>query len=70
MPKNLQNNVLLWKFMLVERRLTQFVRVPPYEILVFLMNYTFWQNEIILWGKKRTHNWEESSVFALLYANT
>ena len=32
-----------------------FVRVPPYEILVFLMNFIFFrQNEIISWGKKRS----------------
>ena len=39
-----------------------FVRVPPYEISVFLMNYIFFlQNEIISRGKKhsalfQTHN--------------
>ena len=39
-----------------------FVRVPPYEISVFLMNYIFFlRNEIISWGKKhsalfQTHN--------------
>ena len=34
---------------------TQIVRVPPYEMLVFLKNYIFFRrNEIILWGKKRS----------------
>ena len=28
-------------FMSVKRHLTQFVRVPPYEILVFLINFLF-----------------------------
>ena len=68
---------------MVERHLPQFVRVHPYEILVFLMNFIFFRrNEITLWGKKhialfQTHNWEKSSffnmfvrVFARLYANT
>ena len=30
-----------WKILFVERSLTQFVRVPPYEILVFLTNFIF-----------------------------
>ena len=67
-----------WNFLKVERHLTQFIWVSPYEILVFLMNFIF---QIILWGKKRTalfqnHIWEKSSffstlvrVFARLYAN-
>ena len=59
-----------------------FVRVPPYEISVFLMNHIFFlRNEIIPWGKKRSalfqiQNWEKSSffntlvnAFAQLYAN-
>ena len=60
-------------FLLVERRLTQFIRVGPYEILVFLMNFIFSRrNEIILWGKKRTalfqnHNSEKSSFSTRLY---
>ena len=51
---------------------TQFVRVPPYEIRVFLTNLIFFQhNEIILRGKKRTlifqiYNWEKSSFFNAL----
>ena len=66
-----------------KRRLTRFVRVPPYEILVFPTNFIFFQrNEITLRGKKctalfQTHNWEKSSffnklvfVFAQKYANT
>ena len=46
--------------------MTQFVRVLPYEILVFLTNFIFFcRNETIPWGKKRTalfqtHNWEKS----------
>ena len=58
-----------------------FVRVSPYEISVFLMNYIFFlRNEIISWGKKhtalfQTHNWEKPSFFntlvnAQLYGNT
>ena len=45
-----------------KRRLTRFVRVPPYEILVFPTNFIFFQgNEITLRGKKctalfQTHN--------------
>ena len=66
-----------------KRRLTRFVRVPPYEILVFPTNFIFFQgNEITLRGKKctalfQTHNWEKSSffnmlvrLFAQIYANT
>ena len=65
-----------------ERRLTQLVRVPLYEILVFLTNFFFLRNEITLRGKKclalfQTQNWEKSSffnafvcVFARIYANT
>ena len=30
-----------WNLLMVGRRLTQFVRVPPYEILVFLTNFIF-----------------------------
>ena len=47
----------------------QFVRAPPYELLVFLTNVIFLRrNEIILWGKMRsalfqTQNWEKSSFF-------
>ena len=38
-----------------KRRLTRFVRVPPYEILVFPTNFIFFQgNEITLRGKKCT----------------
>ena len=60
----------------VERRLTQFVRVPLYEISVVLRNF------MSLLGNKhtalfQTHNWVKSSffsmlvrVFALIYANT
>ena len=33
-------------FFLVARRLAQFVRVPPYEILVFLMNIILFFAEI------------------------
>ena len=42
---------------------------PPYEILIFLMNFIFFRrNGIISWGKKhtahfQTHNWEKSSFF-------
>ena len=72
-----------WNFCSSKRRLTRFVRVPPYEILVFPTNFIFFQgNEITLRGKKctalfQTHNWEKSSffnglvrVFAQIYANT
>ena len=72
-----------WNVLLVERRLTQFVRVPPYEISVVLTNFIFFRwNAMISWGKKhtalfQTHNWEKSSffstlvlVFATVYANT
>ena len=65
-----------------KRRLTRFIRVPPYEILVFPTNFIFFQgNEITLRGKKctalfQTHYWEKSSffnalvrVFAQIYAN-
>ena len=30
-----------WNFLLVDKRLTQFVSVPPYEILVLLTNFIF-----------------------------
>ena len=30
-----------WIFLLVKRRLTEFIRVPPYEFLVFLRNFIF-----------------------------
>ena len=38
MPRTLQDNICFWNVLLVRRRLKQFVRVPPYEILEFLMN--------------------------------
>ena len=44
---------------------------PPYEILVFLMNFIFFrQKEMILWGRRstalfQTYNWEKSSFFQL-----
>ena len=72
-----------WNFCSSKRRLTQFVRVPPYEILVFLTNFIFFrQKEITLWGQKRTalfqtYNWEKSiffkaleRVFAEIYARS
>ena len=52
-----------WNFCSSKRRLTRFVRVPPYEIWVFPTNFIFFQgNEITLRGKKctalfQTHNW-------------
>ena len=58
-----------WNVLLVERHLTQFVRVPPYEILVFLTNLILFRwNEVILWDEKRTalsqtHSWEKLSFF-------
>ena len=58
-----------WNFCSSKWRLTRFVRVPPYEILVFPTNFIFFQgNEITLRGKKctalfQTHNWEKSSFF-------
>ena len=58
-----------WNFCSSKRRLTRFVRVPPYEIWVFPTNFIFFQgNEITLRGKKctalfQTHNWEKSSFF-------
>ena len=63
----------------------QFVRVPPYEILVFPTNFIFFFKEtryVTLRGKKctalfHTHNWEKSKflnalvrVFAQIYTNT
>ena len=40
-----------WNFCSSQRRLTRFVRVPHYEILVFLMNFIFFGgNEITLRG--------------------
>ena len=30
-----------WIYLLVKRRLTEFIRVPPYEFLVFLRNFIF-----------------------------
>ena len=37
------------------RRLTLFVRVPPYEISVFLTNFIFFCcSELVSWGKKHT----------------
>ena len=81
MPRTLKNDV--WIFLLVERHLTQFVRVLPYEIILFLMNFIFSpRNKKISCGKKhtvlfQTHNWEKSSffsrlirVFSRLYPNT
>ena len=72
-----------WNFCSSKCRLTRFIRVPPYEILVFPTNFIFFQgNEITSWGKKctalfQTHNWEKSSffnelvrVFAQKYAST
>ena len=72
-----------WNFCSSKRRLTRFVRVPPYGIWVFPTNFIFFQgNKITLRGKKcaalfQTHNWEKSSffnglvrVFAKIYANT
>ena len=42
MPRTLCNNIWVFEFfLLVERRLTQFVNVPPYEILVFPTNFFF-----------------------------
>ena len=58
---------------MVERRVTQFVRVPPYEISVSLTNYIlFCRNQLILWGKKctalfQTHIWEKSIFSTHLY---
>ena len=41
-----------WNFCWSKWHLTRFVRVPPYEILVFPTNFIFFQgNEITLWGK-------------------
>ena len=83
MPRTLNFFFDFWNVCSSKRRLTRFVRVPPYEILVFPTNFIFFQrNEITLWGKKctalfHTHNWEKSSffnalvrVFAQIYANT
>ena len=55
---------------MVERHLTQFVRVLPYEMLVFLMNFIFSRrNKKTSCGKKhtalfQTHNSEKSSFFS------
>ena len=63
-----------WNFITSKRRLTQFVRVPPYEILVFPTNFIFSRrNQITLRGKKctalfQTHNWEKSSFSISSYA--
>ena len=62
-----------WNFCSSKRRLTRFVRVPPYEILVFPTNLIFFQGkEITLRAKKctalfRTHNWEKSSFLINTY---
>ena len=67
--------------LLVERRLTQSVRVPPYKNCGISDElYFFCRNEIVSWGKKhtalfQTHNLEKFFstpvlVFARLYANT
>ena len=70
-----------WIF-LVERRLTQFVRVPLMTFWYFWWSLFFRWNEITLWRKKhttlfQTRNWEKSCffnthvrVFARLYTNT
>ena len=44
-----------WNVFLIARRFSQFLRVPPYEILVVLTNFFFscW-NKIISWGTKHT----------------
>ena len=58
--------MMIWIFNRLERPRTQFVRVAPNEIRVFLTNFFSRQNEIILWGKKRTtlfQTWERSSFF-------
>ena len=66
MPRTLQKNVWLLKLLFAKEAFDQFVRVPPYEILVFPINFFSQQNEINLRGKKctalfHTHNWEQSS---------
>ena len=41
-----------WNVLLVETRLTQFVRVPPYEFSAFLTNIIIFRwNEMVSWGK-------------------
>ena len=55
--------------MLVEIRLTQFVRVPAYEILVFLRNFFFAKTRKFYGVKSilRTHIWEKSICLTRSY---
>ena len=82
-PEPSKNVFDFWNFCSSKRRLTRFVRVPPYGIWVFPTNFIFFQGNKITWrGKKcaalfQTHNWEKSSffnelvrVFEQIYANT
>ena len=60
-----------WIFLLIERRLSKFVRAPLMKFQYFWQTIFFRRNEKISWGKKHTallkyHNWEKSSFFSTL----
>ena len=60
-----------WIFLLIERRLSKFVRAPLMKFQYFWQTIFFRRNEKISWGKKHTallkyHNWEKSSFFSML----
>ena len=59
-----------WNFCLSKRRLTQFVWVPPYEIMVLPMNFLFFSETRLLYGVIRVLPFsnfitEKSQVFSM-----